>query len=1098
MSRRSAFLTAGLLLSLVLAALIGTGPTSAGTAPAEAASTLQPVEQVFAGDLTAPAAADASCIDRLAAGRAGVATRQVTVPAEGVLTATLKASDGDWDLAVFDEKTGVPLAQSANRGADELASGFVGTSEGGRRVVVQACRRGGSARTAGVVLALNRIEYAGQPEKASLVEVATPRREDKDRLTDLGLDLTEHGDEDSVEVVLHGAADAQRLREAGFTWTVEQADLMARARELASIDRAYAQRTARSPLPSGRDGYRRLAEINDEMKKLAEANPGHVKMFTAKHRSIEGREIYGLEVTKDVAADDAKPVFLQLGVHHAREWPSVEMPMEFANDLIKGFAAGDARTRDLLSKVRVIFVPVVNVDGYNLSREAPVDLRGPAFALDGQFEDSCDLGNAVTGVCAGYSAALLADPNFAYKRKNCRIADGQTQPAGVCGLQTFRQLGTDPNRNYGALWGGAGASPLPNNDTYRGAGPFSEPETQNVQDLVSRNQVTTLITNHTFSNLVLRSPGVKSQGLTPDEAATAALGAAMTSQNGYTNQASWELYDTTGTTEDWSYSATGGYGYTFEIGPNEFHPPYQEVVDEYLGKAGTPTEGKGNRGAYFAALENAADQRQHSVITGTAPKDAVLRLGKEFMTATSPVVSAVPGQAAGPPREFKDVLNTTTTTEGGPFAYHANPSTRPGKLSRRVVASVAETPFSERQIGSTRQTKPGFQDTDPVDLIAPDYGPENYEDIPITIRAEDQVALLDIVVRSGEDDDYDAVLYRKGGRDPVPDVDDDDDAGNSAGQDEIIRFAEPPAGEYFLRVNNYSAQGPFTGTIKQFKAGAVEVRSGSTEAWTMTCETKTGTVIAARKVEVARGERVDVGAICGENAAEIIANERRRSNGVVPLAKSGEASCATTAGFRSTSVRPRGAGLVLAFARRLAEPVRIEVFQTSVGRRVIRERRVAVFNNLSTDYRWDGRAKRRLTDGTYFVRYSVRGLGGQADVRRETLVRRGGRFQRRPSHYARASCGLLKSFKLERPAFGGRSNTPLRIAFQVAQRSNVTVTVVRGRKTVKRFVLRGRRANRTYRMSVPARRLARGDYRVTATATAGRRRATGRLVSRKL
>ena len=40
----------------------------------------------------------------------------------------------------------------------------------------------------------------------------------------------------------------------------------------------------------------------------------------------------------------------------------------------------------------------------------------------------------------------------------------------------------------------------------------------------------------------------------------------MAAENGYTSQKGFELYDTTGTTEDWSYFATGGLGFTFEIG----------------------------------------------------------------------------------------------------------------------------------------------------------------------------------------------------------------------------------------------------------------------------------------------------------------------------------------------------------------------------------------------------------------------------------------------------------------------------------------------------------------------------------------------------
>ena len=145
--------------------------------------------------------------------------------------------------------------------------------------------------------------------------------------------------------------------------------------------------------------------------------------------------------------------------------------------------------------------------------------------------------------------------------------------------------------------------------TYRGASAFSEPETQNIQHLISRRQVTMMISNHTFSNLVLRPNGVNPQtigpdglpvGDAPDEDAMKALGARFAAQNGYANIHGWELYDTTGTTEDWSYYATGGLGFTFEIGTKEFHPPYADVVEEYTGKGAFA--GRGNREAYFVAL----------------------------------------------------------------------------------------------------------------------------------------------------------------------------------------------------------------------------------------------------------------------------------------------------------------------------------------------------------------------------------------------------------------------------------------------------------------------------------------------------------------
>ena len=91
----------------------------------------------------------------------------------------------------------------------------------------------------------------------------------------------------------------------------------------------------------------------------------------------------------------------------------------------------------------------------------------------------------------------------------------------------------------------------------------------------------------------------------------------MSEQNGYISQYSYDLYDTTGATEDWSYYSTGGLGYTFEIGFNEFHPPFEETIGEYVG-AGAYA-GKGNREAFFLAMEHAADASKHSVITGLRP-----------------------------------------------------------------------------------------------------------------------------------------------------------------------------------------------------------------------------------------------------------------------------------------------------------------------------------------------------------------------------------------------------------------------------------------------------------------------------------------------
>ena len=108
----------------------------------------------------------------------------------------------------------------------------------------------------------------------------------------------------------------------------------------------------------------------------------------------------------------------------------------------------------------------------------------------------------------------------------------------------------------------------------------------------------------------------------------------MAAENGYESQYGYQLYDTTGTTEDWSYNATGGLGYTFEIGHLGFHPPYAETVAEWNGTTDYATGG-GNRAAYYLAQENTADASKHSVLAGRAPAGAILRLTKTFDMPTS-------------------------------------------------------------------------------------------------------------------------------------------------------------------------------------------------------------------------------------------------------------------------------------------------------------------------------------------------------------------------------------------------------------------------------------------------------------------------------
>jgi hypothetical protein len=98
------------------------------------------------------------------------------------------------------------------------------------------------------------------------------------------------------------------------------------------------------------------------------------------------------------------------------------------------------------------------------------------------------------------------------------------------------------------------------------------------------------------------------------------------------------------------------------------------------------------------------------------------------------------------------------------------------------------------------------------------------------------------------------------------------------------------------------------------------------------------------------------------------------------------------------------------------------------------------------------------------------------------------------------SCGLIRTFKLERPVFGGTSNRALNVAMRFGDETRATVTVsdARGR-VVKRFPARSYRGGQVHRLRVSVtRRFARGTYRVRLGAQAPGRQATAVLRARRL
>ncbi len=394
-----------------------------------------------------------------------------------------------------------------------------------------------------------------------------------------------------------------------------------------------------SPLPTGRVTYRTLSEAYSELERMAVAYPLLVKRFALSHRSLLGQTMWGLEISRDVQRSSGKPVFLMTGLHHAREWPTVELTMEFVWDVLKNDGV-DARITALLDDVRLIVVPIVNPDGFDMSR------------------------------------SLINEQ----KRKNCRVTIGKVPTWAECAAPLNADAGVDNNRNYGAFWGGGGATIGVSGGSSRGEAPFSEPENQSIRDLLSSHQVVVALSNHTPDAKVLRVPSAAEEPIPADvipyDSLAQALGGDLKWPAG-----PWPkiYYVASGTLEEIAYYSAGTFAFTFENAPGQrsFHPAYSFVIDQYFGTGAYP--GSSARAGFMRLYEAAANPALHSVLNIKAPAGATLTLHKLFTMESSPVIGADSGKA--PALTFPMELTSTFIVPRGLTAvtWHVNPSVRPSQ-----------------------------------------------------------------------------------------------------------------------------------------------------------------------------------------------------------------------------------------------------------------------------------------------------------------------------------------------------------------------------------------------------------------------------------
>ncbi|MCX6670715.1 MAG: M14 family metallopeptidase [Euryarchaeota archaeon] len=285
--------------------------------------------------------------------------------------------------------------------------------------------------------------------------------------------------------------------------------------------------------------YHTYAQMQSIMEGIA-ANYSDIASLFSIGTSYEGRSLWCLEITDNPGVDEGEPGVFFMGLHHAREWPTVEICLTIANNLTSGYGVNSTITNYVDSR-RIWIVPCVNPDGYYYCH---------------------DLGNDW--------------------RKNRHY------------FSQYGTYGVDLNRNYagssnGDTWGawgsiaGASVTHDPGDEVYCGPGPTSELEIQAVSNFFVTHDICASISWHTYQQELYWPWGYTASHV-PDNTYISAVGTGIaqriTRQSGsgtYTPGQSYGLYGTTGDNIDWEYGYSHyvlgrtTFGYTIEA-CSDFHP----------------------------------------------------------------------------------------------------------------------------------------------------------------------------------------------------------------------------------------------------------------------------------------------------------------------------------------------------------------------------------------------------------------------------------------------------------------------------------------------------------------------------------------------
>ncbi|XP_038011018.1 carboxypeptidase A1-like [Motacilla alba alba] len=278
------------------------------------------------------------------------------------------------------------------------------------------------------------------------------------------------------------------------------------------------------------EAYHTIDEIYNFMDMLVAENPNLVTKLEI-GRSTENRPLYVLKFS--TGGTNRPAIWIDTGIH-SREWVTQASGIWFAKKIVQDHANNEG-VASILETMDIFLEIVTNPDGF----------------------------------------AYTHSKNRLWRKTRSK------HPGAIC-------VGVDPNRNWDAGFGDAGASGNSCTETYHGPYPNSEPEVKSIVDFVkSHGNIKAFISIHSYSQLLLYPYGYTETPAPDDQElhelsakAVAALSSLYGTKYKYGSIIT-TIYRASGSTVDWTYNQGIKYSFTFELrdtGRYGFLLPAKQIV----------------------------------------------------------------------------------------------------------------------------------------------------------------------------------------------------------------------------------------------------------------------------------------------------------------------------------------------------------------------------------------------------------------------------------------------------------------------------------------------------------------------------------------